>query len=142
MTDERGQALIVAVLLLAVAAAAIGGLRVAQEQILTVAREHRAGEAAAEAATSVAADAYVAELRRVAASTATPRPTPDIAGALSTSGTRESAREAASDLSIRNGGAAISEVDLRCIGGNVDVALMLKGRIYRAGFAAAECSQR
>jgi predicted lipid-binding transport protein (Tim44 family) len=142
LTDERGQALVVAVLFLAIAAVVIGGLRLAQEQILAAAREHRAGEAAAEAATAVAADAYVAELRRVAASTASPRPTPDIPGVLSASGTKEAARVAASDLSVRNGGGPVSEVDIRCTFRNVDVALVLSARTYRAGFAAAECSPR
>lgn len=142
LIDERGQALVVAVLFLAIAAVVIGGLRLAQEQILAAAREHRAGEAAAEAATAVAADAYVAELRRVAASTASPRPKPDIPGVLSASGTRQAAREAASDLSLRNGGGPIPEVDIRCALGSVDVALVLNARTYRAGFAAAECSQR
>ncbi len=142
LTGERGQALVVAVLFLAVAALVIAGLRLAQDQILAVAREHRAGEAAAEAATAIAADAYAAELQRVAVSTASPRPTPDVAGVLSASGTRESARVAATDLSVRNGGGAIAAVDVLCGRGNVDVALVLNGRTYRAGFVAAECSQR
>jgi predicted lipid-binding transport protein (Tim44 family) len=141
-TGERGQALVVAVLFLAIAAVVIGGLRLAQEQILAVAREHRAGEAAAEAATAVAADAYVAELRRVAASTASPRPQPDIPGAVSASSTRQAALQAASELSARNRGVPISDVDIRCALGNVAVSLVLNARTYRAGFAAVECSQR
>jgi predicted lipid-binding transport protein (Tim44 family) len=141
VSDERGQALIIAVLFLAIAAVVIGGLRTAQVQILAAARDHRAGEAAAEAATAVVADAYVAELRRAAASTASPPPTPNVASALSTPATRESARAAASDLSVRNGGGPISEVAVRCERGSVDVTLMLNGRRYRAGFAASQCSQ-
>ncbi len=142
LTDEHGQALVVAVLFLAIAAVVIGGLRLAQEQILAAAREHRAGEAAAEAATAVVADAYLAELRRVAASTASPRPRPDIPGVVSAPGTRQAAQAAASDLSVRNGGDPISDVEIRCTLGNVDVALLLHARTYRAGFAAAECFQR
>ena len=142
LTDERGQALVVAVLFLAVAAVVIGGLRFAQERILAVSREHRAGEAAAEAATAVVADAYVAELRRVAASTSSPPPTPDVFRAVSAPGTRESARVAASDLSLLNGGDPISELSIRCERGAVDVALILNGRRYRAGFAAPQCSPR
>ena len=142
LSDDRGQAVVVAVMFLALAAVAIGGLRLAQEHFLAAAREHRAGEAAAEAATAVVADAYVAELRRVAASTASPPPTPDVVSAVSAPGTREGARVAATDLSLRNGGETISEVVVRCVGGSVDIALMLRGRRYRAGFAAPECSQR
>lgn len=141
-SDDRGQAVVVAILFIAIAAVVIGGLRFAQDEILAAARERRAGEAAAEAATAVIADAYVAELRRVAASTGSPRPTPNIPTAVSASSAREGARVAASDLSVRNGGEAIAEVAVRCEGGSVDVALMLHGRRYRAGFPAPECSQR
>ncbi|HYR93627.1 MAG TPA: hypothetical protein VEP48_05420 [Methylomirabilota bacterium] len=123
LTDERGQALIVAVLFLAIAAVVIGGLRLAQEQILAAARERRAGEAAVEAAAAVAADAYVA-------------------GTLASDETRESARVAATDLSMRNGGPRIDEVAIHCARSGVEVALAVAGRQYRAGFAAAECSLR
>ena len=142
LNDDRGQAVVVAVLFLALAAVAIGGLRLAQEHYLAAAQETRAGEAAAEAATAVVVDAYVAELRRVAASTASPPPTLDVVSAVSAPGTREGARVAATDLSLRNGGEAISEIVVHCERGSVDVALMLGGRRYRAGFAAPECSQR
>jgi hypothetical protein len=123
LSDERGQAIIVAVLFLAVAAIVVGGLRLAQEQILAAARERRAGEAAVEAATAVVADAYVA-------------------GTLASAATRESARVAATDLSLRNGGPRIDEVAIRCARGGVEVALAVAGRQYRAGFASAECSLR
>ena len=141
-SDDRGQAVVVAVLFIAIAAVVIVGLRFAQEEILAAAKERRAGEAAAEAATAVIADAYVAELRRVASSTASPRPTPNIPTAVSAPSAREGARVAASDLSARNGGDAVGEVAVRCERGSVDVALMLHGKRYRAGFPAPECFQR
>ena len=138
---DGGQAVVVAVLFIAIAAVVIGGLRIAQEQIFAVGREHRAGEAAAEAATAVIADAYVAELKRVAASTASPRPTPNVPAAVSAPSVRENARLAANDLSALNRSEPVGEVSVRCERGGVDVALLLNGRRYRAGFAAPECSQ-
>ncbi len=131
----------VAVLFIAIAAVVIGGLRIAQEQIFAAGREHRAGEAAAEAAAAVIADAYVAELLRIAASTASPRPTPNVPAAVSAPSVRENARLAASDLSSLNGSEPVGELSVRCERGGVDVALLLNGRRYRAGFAAPECSQ-
>jgi predicted lipid-binding transport protein (Tim44 family) len=142
LTDDRGQALVVAVLLIALAAVAIGGLRLAQDRIFQSSREHRAGEAAAEAAAAVLADAYTAELRRVAASSASPRPTPDAPRALSQPGVRESARAAASDMSERNGGPPVTDVSVRCTAGSADASIVVLGRAYRAGFHAPLCSQR
>src|SRR5438552_19100447 len=60
MRDERGQAVLVAVLALAIAATAVIGLRAAQERIVAVARAQRAGEAAVEAAAQSVADLYAA----------------------------------------------------------------------------------
>jgi hypothetical protein len=142
LTDERGQALVVAVLLIAIAAVAIGGLRLAQERIFLSSREHRAGEAAAEAAAAVLADAYAAELRRVAASSAAPRPTPDVPRALREPTVRENARAAASDMSERNSGPPIAEIAVRCANGSAEAAIVVSGRSYRAGFHAPLCSQR
>ena len=142
LTDDRGQALVVAVLLIGIAAVAIGGLRLAQERIFASSREHRAGEAAAEAAAAVLADAYAAELRRVAASTATPRPTPDAQRALNEPLVREGARDAASDMSERNGGPSVADVAVRCNDGSADASIVIRGRSYHAGFRAPLCSPR
>ena len=142
MNDDRGQALIISVLVLAIAAVAISGLRLAQERILAAAREYRAGEAAAEAATAVVADAYAAELFRVAWSTASPRPTADVAGAVTAPLTRENARVAASDISLKNGATSIDDLSVRCADGAAEVTVLLRGRSYRAGFGAPLCSQR
>ena len=142
MRDERGQALVLAVLLLAIAAVAISGLRIAQEQILATAREHRAGEAAVEAATAVIADAYTAELRRVASSSAAPRPTPDVLRAITDSEVRDAARAAATEVSLLNGGPTIGETTVRCITDLIDVSLTIRDRLYRAGFSGPLCSRR
>ncbi len=139
MRDDQGQALVIAVVLLAVAAAAIVGLRAAQDHITASGERRRAGEAAVEAATAVIADAYVDELRRAA--TTSPSAPPDVARAVGDGRAIERARMAASDLSVRNGGAVVPDVHVRCDGGAVTVTLLLAGTTYRAGFEADECSR-
>lgn len=130
--DDRGQALIVAVLMLAIAASTLSGLRLAQERILDEARVRRAGEAAVEAATAVIADAYTV---------ARGSPSEDIVGAISEPSAREAARSAAQAMSRANGGGEVSDVTAQCRARSVDVAITLRGRVYRAGFEAS-CSRR
>ncbi|MEK7863632.1 MAG: hypothetical protein AAB295_10270 [Chloroflexota bacterium] len=139
MRDDHGQALVIAVVLLAIAASAIVGLRVAQDHFAAAGERRRAGEAAVEAATAVIADAYVDELRHAAA--LSPSATPDVPRAVGDGRAIERARVAASELSVRNGGAVVPGVHVRCDGGAVTVTLVLSGTTYRAGFEAAECSQ-
>ena len=138
MKGDRGQALVVVALLLAIAAIVISGLRLSQDAILARARTSRAGEAAVEAATAIAADAYVAELRRAALAAAAP----DVANALAAPAVREDARIAASDLSVRNGGHVVDDVTITCGANGVEVVLMLDRVRYQAGFKADECSRR
>lgn len=138
VNDERGQALVLAVLLLAIGAVAISGLRMAQDQILATARERRAGEAAVEAATAVIADAYVAELRRRAPN----GPSPEVFAAVTDTQAREAARAAAAEVSALNGGPAVPAVVVRCAASLVEVSLTISDRLYRAGFPGPLCSQR
>ena len=135
VNDDRGQALVLAVLLIAIASVAVSGLRVAQEQILASARQHRAGEAAVEAATAVIADAYTAELGRV-----TPARSPDVLGAITDPRARDAARAAATQVSLLNAGSEVGEVTVRCAAGLVDVSITLGNRLYRAGFSGPRCS--
>ena len=135
MRDERGQAHLIAVLAIAIAAVAITGLRAAQERILDEERVRRAGEAAVEAATAVVADAYVTAI-------AFPSPLPgDIARAVMDPSTRERARAAALAMSLANGGADFDGPDISCSSRGVDVRITIAGRIYRAGFDGS-CSPR
>lgn len=140
MNDERGQALVVAALLLAIGAVVIVGLRLSQDAVFTKARASRAGEAAVEAAAAVVADAYVAELRGAALSV--PERMPDIASAVADPAVHEAARAAASELSLRNGGDAVTDVAISCDARGVDVRIVLAGVAYGAGFRADECSPR
>ena len=134
--DDGGQALIVVVLVLGVAAVAISGLRVAQDRIVASARDQRAGEAAVEAATAVFADAYAAEQRAAAPSLTA------VIRALAAARVREEAHAAADSMSVLNGGEAVGEPSASCADGNVTVALTAAERRYRAGFAAPLCSPR
>ena len=142
MNDDGGQALVIAVLALGIAATVIGGLRMAQDRIVMIHRERRAGEAAVEAATAVIADAYLAEIRRAASATSSPAPMPDVFGAVMSSGSREAARIAASGVSLANGAREIDEVTVRCERTLVEVSLHVSGTSYRAGFPAVACSPR
>ncbi|HKW77769.1 MAG TPA: hypothetical protein VJQ09_01645, partial [Candidatus Limnocylindria bacterium] len=125
---------------LAIASVAIVGLQASQSRILVFARERRAGEAAAEAAAAVAADAYANELRRVARSTASPRPMPRVGEAVASA--HDAALAAASDISVRNDGAPIDDVVLLCDHSAVEATVVIGRITYRAGFGASQCSPR
>lgn len=140
VSDDGGQALVVAVLLIGIAAAAIVGLRAAQERILETARQEGAGEAAVTAAASVYADAYVGLPVSLRASA---RPAAfDARRLVADVATREAARLAAADLAARNRGASPSDVAARCAGRQLEVTLTVAGIDHHAGFPAPECSRR
>lgn len=139
VTDDRGQAAIFAVFLIALAAVALGGLRLAQSELLARAVQHRAGEAAVEAAAAVVADAYASALRARLEPSAPPH---EMRSVLGDARLAEAARSAASELSLRNGGSGVSTVQVECRERAVAVTISLEGSSYRAGFAADECSQR
>jgi hypothetical protein len=127
MTDERGQAILAVVLALGIAAAAIVGLRAAQERIVFGAHAQRAGEAAVEAAAQSVADAYAA--RRAAAKDLVRDPR-----------VLEMARVAAEELARENGGRGVERVELSCSGDRIEARLVLNGYAHHAGFRAPECS--
>jgi hypothetical protein len=139
LNDDGGQAAILAVVLIALAAVAIAGIREADVRLARGSATRWAGEAAVEAAAAVVADAYAGELRaRAAAPSRSPRVMRDVVGAPSV---REEAHHAADDLSGRNGGAAIDDLAVTCANGAVAVAASIRGTAYRASFSASECSR-
>jgi len=144
MNDERGQALVIAAVLIGIGALAIVGLRVVQDRVLANALAQDAGEAAVEAAAAAVGDAYVAEIRSLRAHAFdSPRPTFDAARVLADPATRESARAAAAEAAARNGGAAFDgAVDLRCAGKTIEIELHHAGRLHRAALSADACSPR
>ena len=127
MSDERGQAIVLVVLALAIAAGAIVGLRAAQERIVAGAHDDRAGEAAVEAAAQAVADAYAANPAAARAIVIDPR-------------VQAAARAAADELAGENRSAGVEDVELACVGDRIEARLVLGGRAHHAGFRAPECS--
>lgn len=132
-----------AALLMGVGAAAIVGLRAAQDRVLESAAARDAGDAAIEAAAVVVADAYVAHLDAVRTRTLdVPRPTPDIAGLLADPALREAARSAAVELAALNGAVFNGVIDARCAGGAIEIELRHSRRLHRVAVEAEACSPR
>jgi hypothetical protein len=136
--DERGQAVLLAVFLIAIAAVVIVGLHLQQDRAFALERSRRAGEAAAEAATTAVADAYTAALGEAIVT----KRAMDIGRVIGSDATRLAARAAAAEASAVNGGGAIDDVGLRCADNRVEVVVTISGASYRAGFPAGECSRR
>jgi hypothetical protein len=128
VSDERGQAILCVVLALGIAAAAMVGLRIAQERIVLGARAQRAGEAAVEAAAQSVADKYAAHPAAAKELVRDPR-------------VAEAARVAAEELARENGGHGVERLELSCAGDRIEARLVLSGYSHHAGFRAAECSQ-
>jgi hypothetical protein len=121
--DDRGQALLIAVVAMAVAAVAIAGLLGAQERLIDEVRERRDGEGAAAAAGTAVADAHLAYVRALRDALGGPRdPTSDEEAAfIADPALRERALAAARDLVgaglaidavVRDAGALI-EIEVR-----------------------------
>jgi hypothetical protein len=141
MNDERGQALVIAAVLIGIGALAIAGLRVVQDRVLADALAQDAGEAAVEAAAAAVGDMYVAQLASLRAHAFdSPRPTFDVARVLADPATRESARAAAAEAAARNGAAFDGAVGVRCVGRTIEIELRHAGRLHRAAFSADACS--
>ena len=143
MSDERGQALVIAAILIGIGALAIVGLRVVQDRVLANAIAQDVGEAAVEAAASAVGDVYVAQLRWLRAHAFdSPRPTFDATRVVADPATRESARAAAAEAAARNGAAFDGAVDVRCVGKMIQIELRYAGHLHRAALPADACSPR
>jgi hypothetical protein len=141
--SERGQALVIAAILIGIGALAIVGLRAVQDRLLANAISQDAGEAAVEAAAAVVADAYVARIDSLRAHAFDlPRPTADIVGMLADPATRETARAAAAETASRDGGVFDGAVEMRCAGATIEVEIHHAGRLHRAAVQADACSPR
>jgi hypothetical protein len=143
VSGERGQALVIAALLIGIGALAIVGLRVVQERVLASARSQDAGEAAVEAAAAAIADAYVAHVGGLRGHVFdVPRPTTNVAALLADPATREAARAAAAETAARNGEVFDGAVEARCVGKTIEIELRHSGRVHRAALEADACSPR
>jgi len=125
--EERGQAVLVVVLALAISAAAVIGLRTAQDRIVVAAHAQRAGEAAVEAAAQAVADLYGSHAVAPAKLVTDPR-------------ALEAARSAADELARLNGASGVAQVELVCANKRIEARLVLDGYSHHAGFSAPECS--
>lgn len=126
MTGDRGQALVLAVLVLALAAITIVGLESAQDRILADAHERRAGEAAVEAAGTALADVLLGSTGPVEEIV-----TDDLV--------IERTRAAADALSFANGGAPVRDLTITVGDRSLDVALRIGAHLHRASIATACC---
>lgn len=143
MRGERGQALLIAAIVIGIGALAIVGLRTVQDRVLANAQTRSAGEAAVEAAAAAIADAYIAQLDSLRAHAFdVPRPTVDVAAVLTHPATLEAARAAASEAAARNGGVFDGAVDARCVGATIEIELNHAGRLHRAALPVDACSPR
>jgi len=142
MTGERGQALLIAALIIGIGALAIVGLRLAQDRVLASAETQSAGEAAVEAAAAAIADAYIAEIDSLRAHAFdVPRPSLDITGVLAHPATLETARAAASEAAARNGAVFHGVVEARCVGTTIEIEISHAGRRHRAALPVDSCSR-
>jgi hypothetical protein len=141
VTGDRGQALVLAVLALGLAATTIVGLQAAGERILRDAQERRAGEAAVEAAGAAVADAFVdlvASVREERGARAVP--TRDELAAFVADGLmRARAQTAADALSVMNGGGPVRDLELERASGAIEIALSLGAHRQRAAVGVRCC---
>ncbi|HTJ59710.1 MAG TPA: hypothetical protein VL333_00810 [Candidatus Saccharimonadales bacterium] len=126
MRGDRGQALVLAVLALGLAAATIVGLQAAQDRILHDAHERRAGEAAVEAAGAALADAqigFIGSLHDFAAD-------PLVA---------DRARAAADELSALNDGVPVRDLAITADAREIEVGLSIGAHRQRAAIETTCC---
>jgi hypothetical protein len=142
MTGDRGQALVLAVLALGLAAVTIVGLQAAGDRILRDAQERRAGEAAVEAAGAAVADAMVdlvASLRE-ARGNARAIPTHDeLEAFVGDVLVIARAQAAAAALSAVNGGGPVRELEVRPASREIEIVLSVGAHRQRAAIGIRCC---
>ena len=142
MSDERGQALVLAVLALALAALTIVGLREAQDRILSDVRDRRAGEAAVEAAGAALADAqldFIASLRDELGSARSLPSSAELDAFVTDPLVVERSRAAAAELSTANGGGAVRGLEITAGARTLDLSLSVGAHVQRAAIATTCC---
>ncbi|HUQ17610.1 MAG TPA: hypothetical protein VM070_07475 [Candidatus Saccharimonadales bacterium] len=139
---DDGQALVIAVLGIGIAAVTIVGLRDAQDRILAEAHARRAGEAAVEAAGAALADAQAALITRVRAQrgrAASLVRREELAQLISDPAVIEAALAAARELAAENRAGAPTDLLIRDVGADLEVLLTVDRRRHRAAIGAACC---
>ncbi len=142
MTGDRGQALVLAVLALGLAAATIVGLQAAGERILRDAQERRAGEAAVEAAGAAVADAFVdltASLRDERGRARAIPTQAELAAFVTDDLVTARAQAAADALSAVNGGGPVRDLGLSNASRAIEIALSVGAHRQRAAIGIRCC---
>jgi len=142
VSDERGQALVLAVLALALAALTIVGLREAQDRILSDVRDRRAGEAAVEAAGAALADAqldFIAALRDELGSARIFPSLAEVDAFVTDPLVVERSRAAAAELSAANGGGAVRGLEITAGARTLDLTLSVGTHLQRVAIATTCC---
>ncbi|HEY8656473.1 MAG TPA: hypothetical protein VIN34_07050 [Candidatus Limnocylindria bacterium] len=140
--DDGGQALLIAVLGIGIAAAAIVGLRDAQERILSDAHARRAAEAAAEAAGAALADAQVALILGLRDASGRPRSLArrtEITALVADPAVAEAALGAAREIAAENRAGAPTDLSIRDAGPAIEVILTVDRHRQRVAIGAACC---
>lgn len=142
LADPDGQALLIAVLGIGIAAATVVGLLDAQERLLAAAHARRSGEAAVEAAGAALADAQVALLVRLRDDHGRPRSLAsraEIAALAADPIVADAARGAAQELATLNRSEGPTDLRIDAVGKDLEVTLTLGGRRHRVAIGAACC---
>ena len=142
VTGDRGQALVLAVLSLGLAAATIVGLQAAEDRILADARERRAGEAAVEAAGAILADALVEVVAPSRDDSGNARAMPsrsELDALTSDPLVVDRARAAADALSTANGGGPVRDVAIDASARTLEVTLAVGAHRQRASIGTMCC---
>ncbi|MGH2378526.1 MAG: hypothetical protein ACRDGT_08615 [Candidatus Limnocylindria bacterium] len=125
---ERGQSLVVAALLAAVAALALTLVHGTGDRLVSAVRDQRAGEAAVAAAGSAVADLQLARVRSAGRALTLA----EIEAFAAEDAVLEAAREAARRMAEAHGGAGPVEVTIKSFGSEIEVHLTLGGRRHIA----------
>jgi hypothetical protein len=133
VTDDRGQALVLAVLALGIAAVTVVGLVAAQDRILVDAHERRAGEAAAEAAGAALADAQVELLGSA------PQTRADLDAFVTDVLVVDRSRAAADELAAANGAGPVRDLAILAAGRSLEVTLALGAHRQRVSIRTTCC---
>lgn len=140
--EDRGQALILAVLVAATGAVVISGLLTGQQQLLAAARADRGGEAAAQAAGAIVADehlAFIKALRETAADQTTLAE--EERSFLAAPALSERALAAARELAQENRVSRPARVEIEDLGGEIQITVE-QGRRFRVSIEKVPCCRR
>jgi hypothetical protein len=141
VSGDRGQALVLAVLALAIGAVTIVGLHAAQDRILADARDRRAGEAAVEAAGATVADALAdlaGSLRDHGGTRASPSRA-ELDALIADPLVVERSRRSANELSAANGGQDVRDLVMSVGVRTIEISLAAGAHRHRASIETACC---